>query len=109
MNSLFLSLIFVLTASAIVVQSWLIFGRARTIQAFGGILTALLVVWFSLAWLKTDDYGPELNRSGASETCFKCHQDHYASWHQSYHRSMTREATPENLKADFENATVTVQ
>ncbi|MFL5243520.1 MAG: cytochrome c3 family protein [Gemmataceae bacterium] len=109
MNSLLSSLIVVLTVLVVAIQSCLIVGRTRTIQVFGGILTALLVIWFSVAWLKTDDYGPESNGSVASGTCFKCHQDHYASWHQSYHRSMTREATPENVKADFENATLTVQ
>lgn len=42
--------------------------------------------------------------SVSSETCAKCHADHYESWHRTYHRSMTREATPENVKGDFDNA-----
>jgi predicted CXXCH cytochrome family protein len=39
-----------------------------------------------------------------SEACFKCHEGHYASWRQTFHRSMTREATPDNVKADFGGA-----
>jgi predicted CXXCH cytochrome family protein len=109
MNFLFFSLIVLVPVSAVVVQSCLILGRTRTIQVFGGILTALLLAWFSLAWFKTDESSPELTRSVSSETCFKCHQDHYASWHQSYHRSMTREATPENVRGDFDKATLTIQ
>src|SRR5262249_51257112 len=30
-----------------------------------------------------------------SDTCFKCHEDHYASWQRTYHRTMTREAGPQ--------------
>src|SRR5262245_34484438 len=39
-----------------------------------------------------------------AETCAKCHPSHYESWHRTYHRSMTREATPKNVKGDFDNA-----
>jgi predicted CXXCH cytochrome family protein len=42
--------------------------------------------------------------SVSSETCAKCHPDHYDSWHRTYHRTMTRDATPENVKGDFDNA-----
>ena len=36
-----------------------------------------------------------------SRSCRKCHQDHYSSWYDTYHRTMTREATPENIRGDF--------
>lgn len=39
--------------------------------------------------------------SVSSETCAKCHADHYDSWHRTFHRSMTREANPETVKGDF--------
>jgi predicted CXXCH cytochrome family protein len=39
-----------------------------------------------------------------SETCAKCHQSHYDSWHRTFHRTMTRDATAENVKGDFNNA-----
>jgi hypothetical protein len=36
-----------------------------------------------------------------------CHPSEYATWHRSYHRSMTQVATRESVIADFENTTVT--
>ncbi len=36
-----------------------------------------------------------------SDACKKCHPDHWASWHRTFHRTMTREATPENVLAPF--------
>jgi predicted CXXCH cytochrome family protein len=39
-----------------------------------------------------------------SSTCAKCHADHYESWHRSYHRTMTRDAAPDTVKGDFDNA-----
>ena len=36
--------------------------------------------------------------------CAKCHESHYTSWQRTFHRTMTREATPENVKADFDDA-----
>lgn len=44
-----------------------------------------------------------------SETCQKCHEDHYASWFRTYHRTMTREATPEYVKGDFAEASYSFQ
>jgi len=43
--------------------------------------------------------------SVSSQSCAKCHPDHYESWYRTYHRTMTREATPENVTGDFQNAT----
>jgi predicted CXXCH cytochrome family protein len=42
--------------------------------------------------------------SVASDACVKCHPDHYESWRRTYHRTMTREATPEFVKGDFADA-----
>lgn len=44
-----------------------------------------------------------------SEACYKCHQEHYESWYRTYHRTMTREATPADVKGDFDNATYDYQ
>lgn len=49
---------------------------------------------------------PKFETSG---TCVECHKDQYDSWYKTYHRTMTREATPENVKGDFNNATLTYQ
>lgn len=37
-----------------------------------------------------------------SGDCRKCHTDNYASWHKTFHRTMTREATPQSVLGDFE-------
>lgn len=38
-----------------------------------------------------------------SINCRSCHPAEYNSWFQSYHRTMTRRATSENVKGDFAN------
>ncbi len=41
---------------------------------------------------------PEIDRSDGylgSESCKKCHEDYFDSWHASYHRTMTQPITPE--------------
>ncbi len=42
----------------------------------------------------------------SSETCKACHPSQYASWHASYHRSMTQVATPRTALADFRSQTI---
>src|SRR5262245_29066078 len=42
-----------------------------------------------------------------SETCRRCHADHYRTWRQTFHRTMTQEARPGAVLGDFENATYT--
>ncbi len=41
-----------------------------------------------------------------SATCRACHQEHYASWARTFHRTMTTEATEENVRGDFSGATL---
>lgn len=43
----------------------------------------------------------------ASSACQACHPSQYASWHASFHRTMTQVATPESIVADFDGVTVT--
>src|SRR6185503_12582096 len=38
----------------------------------------------------------------SSRTCRPCHLEQYASWHDSYHRTMTTTATPANVHAPFD-------
>jgi predicted CXXCH cytochrome family protein len=43
-----------------------------------------------------------------SIACRRCHEDHYRSWHRTFHRTMTQEASPRNAAAvlgDFSGAT----
>jgi hypothetical protein len=42
----------------------------------------------------------------SSNSCRACHPSQYASWHASYHRTMTQVASPENVVADFDSITV---
>jgi hypothetical protein len=42
----------------------------------------------------------------SSETCRACHPSQYATWHASYHRTMTTVAGPDTVVADFDGTTV---
>ena len=42
-----------------------------------------------------------------STTCKSCHQDHYRTWHDTYHRTMTQEATPKSVEGAFDGRVVT--
>ncbi len=38
----------------------------------------------------------------SADSCRSCHPSNYASWHASYHRTMTQIATPENIISDMD-------
>src|SRR5436309_1796689 len=42
----------------------------------------------------------------SSQTCRACHPSQYASWHASYHRTMTQLATPDTVATSFDGVTV---
>lgn len=42
----------------------------------------------------------------SSGTCRSCHPTQYDSWHGSFHRSMTQLATPDTVRADFDDVVV---
>jgi predicted CXXCH cytochrome family protein len=42
----------------------------------------------------------------SSQTCRACHPSQYASWHASYHRTMTQVATPQSVAARFDGVRV---
>jgi hypothetical protein len=46
------------------------------------------------------------DRYVSSQTCRACHPGQYASWHASYHRTMTQVATPQSVAASFNAARV---
>ncbi len=79
----------------------------------GTALGAMMVLlpgsaWWALEWTHRQEPPPPEDQTASppvtSQACFKCHASHFASWQRTYHRTMTREATPENVKADFHNA-----
>jgi hypothetical protein len=43
----------------------------------------------------------------SSDACRACHPAQYASWHSSFHRTMTQLPTRETVRADFDNVRVT--
>ena len=46
---------------------------------------------------------PKEGREGfaSSDSCRSCHPVQYASWHKSFHRTMTQHATPRSVRGDF--------
>lgn len=76
------------------------------------VLVALvLAVIAGSVWALRPDYaGVRAGREDAgylpSGDCRKCHEPAYASWRATFHRTMTREATPEDVKGDFERENV---
>jgi predicted CXXCH cytochrome family protein len=42
------------------------------------------------------------SRFVTSDACRECHQRHYTTWHDSYHRTMTQPATPETVLSTFD-------
>jgi hypothetical protein len=55
------------------------------------------------------DRPAEAPRDGyeSSSACRACHPSEYASWHTSFHRTMTQIASPETVAASFDNVSVT--
>src|SRR6185295_15897736 len=52
---------------------------------------------------------PAPRRDGftSSDACQACHPAQYASWHASYHHTMTQAASPETVVGDFNNVSLT--
>ena len=44
-----------------------------------------------------------------SDNCRACHPDQYATWHRSYHRTMTQVAAPETVRGKFDNVDLEFQ
>jgi predicted CXXCH cytochrome family protein len=42
----------------------------------------------------------------SSATCQSCHPGEYASWHRTYHRTMTQPANPRTVRGDFDGVTL---
>jgi predicted CXXCH cytochrome family protein len=89
-----------------------VFGRSRGALATCGMMGAVATAWWFLGQAAPPDAGPadwSTVRSVRSDGCAKCHADHFASWKRTYHRTMTRDATPAFVKGDFDNATYEYQ
>src|SRR6516165_8406499 len=107
MSALTLLLLFTVPGAVLAAQLARVLGRRV-------ILPALVLVSLPAAgWLLLERAGridpntiPDRSRvaSVVSDSCLKCHPDHYESWRRTHHRTMTREATPEFVKGDFVDA-----
>jgi predicted CXXCH cytochrome family protein len=45
----------------------------------------------------------------SSDSCQSCHPREYHTWHRSYHRTMTQYASPQSVKADFDDVALEYQ
>lgn len=74
---------------------------------------AILIVVTQLVWTTTPANGetavtnrpiqvPTGGYVGSAE-CRSCHPHNHATWHDSYHRTMTQVATPESVLGDFDD------
>jgi hypothetical protein len=82
------------------------------------VLVAVLVSLSGMAaaaWLTPRYYAGELSKElplgradyATSTTCRSCHPDHYESWHRTFHRTMTQEASPTTVRGRFDGKPVT--
>jgi len=72
---------------------------AITLVALGAIAAALWAVAPGYATVRAGRADAGYLESG---DCRKCHETNYASWHATFHRTMTQEAGPESILGDFE-------
>jgi predicted CXXCH cytochrome family protein len=101
-------LVLLVPALLLVPQLTSALGVRRGVRAAAAALAGAAAVWGLLVWLAAGSDPPH-DQSPAtyvtSESCVKCHATHHASWRQTYHRTMTREATPDYVKGDFGGVT----
>lgn len=86
------------------------FRRARKTEdlAFLAIFAGISASCTGVASRQPPDRPIEVsgNRYVSSRTCRACHPSQYASWHASYHRTMTQVATPQSVAASFDDVRV---
>lgn len=101
--------------------------KARYFSHYFGALSKavvlLVVVLFAVrahAWWKSTlqngesvarllEAVPAKGRPGgyvSSDKCEACHPSQYASWHRTYHRTMTQHATPSSVQGRFDGVTL---
>lgn len=73
-------------------------------------VAAVVAIAAAILALRPDYAGRRAGREDAgyveSGDCRKCHEPQYATWRATFHRTMTREATPLDVKGDFERDNV---
>ena len=94
---------------------FLVFGRQTSsrIRLLGAVfvMAGLLTVWSWQKYLnnelnsRTQLMIPKVGRPekyARSESCRACHPNQYASWHRSFHRTMTQVASDESVRGNFD-------
>ena len=59
------------------------------------------------AWAAPGSSAAEEAEWAGSESCHTCHRGRFASWHRTFHRTMTQEASPETVQGRFDGRPVT--
>src|SRR6266498_2143678 len=94
---------------------FLVFGRLTSSRTrWLGVLfvvAGLMAVWSWQSYLKSKlDSRTQLSiprvgrpeKYARSDSCRACHPDQYASWHRSFHRTMTQVASDESVRGNFD-------
>ncbi|MEM9074616.1 MAG: hypothetical protein AAGE52_39340 [Myxococcota bacterium] len=75
------------------------------------LLAALVLAGFLLRRSVQSDLGRPRDlhevRYVGSDQCRRCHEDHYQSWHRTFHRTMTQEASAGSVLGAFDGRTLT--
>jgi predicted CXXCH cytochrome family protein len=79
----------------------------RVFPALIGSVCAVAAIAFTIRALTPNYAGVRIGRTDAgyleSGDCRKCHEWNYATWHATFHRTMTREAEPQTVLGDFDD------
>lgn len=98
-------LLLLLVAAVFVAIVVRVFGQKSGIVAGVVSLTAIVLIWYfrdpSIPHVGSGD--SDADALVTSADCARCHAAQYESWHRTYHRTMTRDATPQYAKGDFAN------
>lgn len=97
---------------------WLALGGGRSTSTLFTVGEYSLLALLLLGFLGVRHFAPRAEAASApvldrpvevredgyvsSDTCRGCHPQHYATWHDSYHRSMTRVASDATVLAPFD-------
>ncbi|MDW8479517.1 MAG: cytochrome c3 family protein [Xanthomonadales bacterium] len=79
--------------------------------AVGTAVLALALAGLWVRYREARDERPDFRAVAyvGSESCFSCHRGRHASWHRTFHRSMTQEARPESVLAPFDGRALDFQ
>jgi predicted CXXCH cytochrome family protein len=100
-------------ASVFLAGRWTTFRVRLWIALFAA--SGLLLVWQWQRHLekkrnsRAQLIAPQVGRPEAyssSAACRACHPDQYASWHSSFHRTMTQVASPDSVRGTFDDVTL---